>query len=64
MLTLRSLTNIEGKNQTDRPIWNYATGALPSRKGCYAKPTVGKCIPMQVIKQSEHGRTSKTEEQK
>ena len=26
--------------------------------------TVGKCAPMQVIKQAEHGRTSITEEQK
>ena len=26
--------------------------------------TVGKCAPMQVIKQPEHGRTSTTEEQK
>ena len=26
--------------------------------------TAGKCVPMEVIKQPEHGRTSTTEEQK
>ena len=34
MLTLQSLTYIEGNNQTSGPIWNYATGTLTSWKGC------------------------------
>ena len=69
MLTLQALTYIEGTDQTDRPIWNYATGNLTSWKGCQTKlryPTQlqGKCTRMQVKKQPEHGRTSTTKEQK
>ena len=35
MLTLQPLVYIEGKDQTDRPIWDYDTGTLASWKGCY-----------------------------
>ena len=34
MLTLQALMYIEGNNQTSRPIWKYATGALTSWKRC------------------------------
>ena len=30
----------------------------------FSNSTTGKCAPMQVIKQPEHGRTSTTDEQK
>ena len=67
MLTLQTLTYIEGNDRTGGPIWNYATGTLAPWKGCQialSNSTAGKCVPMQVIKQPEHGRTSTTKEQK
>ena len=30
MLTLQSLTYIEGNDQTGEPVWNYATGTQTS----------------------------------
>ena len=36
-------------------------GAKPD---CISNLTVGKCTPMQVVKQPEHGKTSITEEEK
>ena len=59
MLALKVLTYIEGNDQTGRPIWNYAT-----RTVAFSNSTAGKYVPMQVIKQPEHGRTSTTDEQK
>ena len=68
MLTLQAIAYIEGNDQTDRPIWSYATRTLTSWKGLNQimlfNSTVGKCAPMQGIKQPEHWRTSATEEQK
>ena len=63
MLTLQAVVYIEGKDQTSRPIWNHATGTLTSWKGaepdCLIQLNYGevKCTPMQVIKQTEHGRS-------
>ena len=53
MLTLQALTYIEGNDP--------GKDAKPDR---VSNSTAGKCAPMQVIKQPEHGRTSTTEEQK
>ena len=67
MLTLQALMYIQGNDRTSKPIWNYARGTLTSWKGCQTRlpyPAVGKCAPMQVIKQPEHGKTLTTEEQK
>ena len=63
MVTLQSLNYIEGNNWTGRPIWNYATGTLERILNWIrlSNLTAGKCTPMQVIKQPEHGRTSTTE---
>ena len=61
MLTLQSLANIEGKDRTGGPIWKYATGTLIS---VLSNSTAEKCVPMQIKKQPEHGRTLTTEEQK
>ena len=63
MLTLQAVVYIEGKDQTSRPIWNHATGTLTSWKGaepdCLIQLNYGevKCTTMQVIKQTEHGRS-------
>ena len=70
MLTLQALAYIEGNDQTTSPIWNYVTGTLPDilervlKSIMLSRSTAGKCTPMQVIKQPEHGRTSTTKEQK
>ena len=74
MLVLKLHTNTSSpdvydeNNQTARPIWNYVTGTLTSWKGakqnCIIQLNMGKCTPMQVIKQPEHERTSTTKEQK
>ena len=53
-------------------IWNDARGTLTPYQGpdtmlnwiALSKSTAGKCVPMQVVKQPEHGRVSATEEQK
>ena len=73
MLTLQALTYIERHGRT---IWNYATGTLTPPKGPdtgYSIPVinritlsfsaVGKCAPMQVVKQPEQWKASTTEEQ-
>ena len=68
MLTLQALAYIERNDRTGGPIWNYATGTLTSWEGAETdrviQLTMGKCAPMQGIKQPEYGRTSTTEEQK
>ena len=69
MLTLQALTYISGNNQTGEPIWNYATGTLATLEKVLSwimlsNSTAGKCAPMRIIKQPEHGRTTTTKEQK
>ena len=66
MLTLQTMAYIEGNDRTGGPIWNYATGTRHPGKG--GKPdrviqlSLGKCTPMLVINQPEHGRISTTVE--
>ena len=55
MLTLQALAYNEGNNQTGGPIWKYATGTFKLNQIKLSNSTVGKCAPMQVIKQPEHG---------
>ena len=58
MLTLQALMHIEGYGQTDRTLWNDATGTLTPFKGpdtmlnwiALSISTVGKCTLMQVVK--------------
>ena len=61
MLTLQALAYIEGNDQTG---WNPGILERVLNQIVLSNSTVGKCTPMQVIKQPEHGRTSTTEEQK
>ena len=69
MLTLQALTYTEGNDQLVGPFgtmpqepWHPGKGAKLDR--IIGNSTAGKCAPMQVIKQPEHGRTSTTEEEK
>ena len=69
MLTLQTLVYTEGSDQTGGPIWDYVTTTLNIlervlNRIALSDSTVGKCAPMQVIKQPEHGGTSTTEEQR
>ena len=59
MLTLLSLTCINGYDRTGGPIWNYAIGSLTPLKGpgtllnrvALSNANVGKYAPMQAVKQ-------------
>ena len=61
---------IERHGQTDRTIWNYATGTLAPSKVpdimlnwiVISISTAEKCAPMQVVKKPEHEKASTTEE--
>ena len=69
MLTIQALMHIEGNNQIGGPIWNYTTGTLTFLQRVLnwivlSNLTAGMSTFMQVIKQLEHGRTSKTKKQK
>ena len=69
MLTFQGLADTEEINRIGELIWKYATGTLTSWKGylnwmALSNSTAERGAPMQVIKQSEHGRTLTTEEQK
>ena len=68
VLTLQALAYIKGKDRTSGPIWNDHRNPDILEKVLnwitLSNSTAGKCTPMQVIKQAEHGRTSTTEEQK
>ena len=59
MLILQALTYIEGKDQTNGPIWNYATRTDTLDRVLnqieLSKSTTGECASMQVVKQPEHG---------
>ena len=72
MLTLQAMMYIERHGQTDRTIWNYATGTLtPSKvpdimlnRIVISISIAEKCAPMQVVKKPEHEKASTTEERK
>ena len=69
MLTLQALTYIVENDQTSRPIWNYTIetldpGANAKLKANLSSSAAGKCAPMQIVNQVEHGRALTTEEQK
>ena len=61
----------ERHSRTCRTIWNYATGTLTPSKGpdtmlkwiVLSISTVGKCGPMQVVKQPEQWKALITEKQ-
>ena len=61
----------EGLRSRKEHCWGYVSIFENTPKSCCISPlkgvpnsTTGKCAPMQVIKQPEHGRTSTTKEQK
>ena len=66
MLTLQALTYNAGHTQTGGNHWNNATGTMTPiqeldtmlNRIALFNSTAGKCAPMQVVKQPEHGRTS------
>ena len=67
MVTLQALVFIEGNDN----LWdhlelcqNYDILERVLNRIVLSNSTAGKCTPMQVIKQPEHGRTSTTEEKK
>ena len=66
MLTLQALVYIEGNNQSHLELCHRKSDILERVLNQIAlfNSTAGKCAPMQVIKQPEHGRTSTMEEQK
>ena len=69
MLTFEVLMYIEGNEQTSRPILELCHRSPDILERvlnliALSNSTVRKCAPMQVMKQQEHGRTSRTKGQK
>ena len=62
-LGILKITYIKANNRSGGPIWRNP-GIMVINRITLSNSTVGKCTPMQVIKQPKPRRASTTEEQK